>query len=94
MNLNLPSVLTDKPPALEETHSDLIRKKLLHCMQHDRALQSESGEQIKRALKHQILTYSKKVYVPGVKACFKRKNTKRLVNVFLKKAYPVFFPCP
>ena len=75
MNVNLPSILTDKPPALEATQSELIQKKLsaLHAARQN-FVKAESSERIRRALRHQVRTYSEEVYVPGDKVYFKRKD--------------------
>ena len=75
INTNMPSVLTDRPPALEETQSDLIRNKLstIHSARQN-FIKAESSERIRRALRHQVSTYSEEVYQQGDKVYFKRKD--------------------
>jgi hypothetical protein len=77
MNVNLPSVLTDRPPALESTTSDIIRKKLaaLHRARQN-SNKTESREKIRKALRHQVRTFSEEHYETGDRVYFKRKNTK------------------
>jgi len=77
MNVNLPSILTDKPPALGATQSELIQKKLsaIHTARQN-FIKAESSERIKRALRHQVRTYSEEVYEPGDKVYFKRNDSK------------------
>jgi hypothetical protein len=77
MNVNLLSVLTDRPPALESATSDIIRKKLaaLHSAQQN-FIKAESSERIRKALRHQVRTFSEELYETGDKVYFKRKNTK------------------
>ena len=77
-NINLPSVITDQPPALEPTtSSELIRKKLavLHNARQN-FIKAESSEKIKRALSHQVRTYSEEWYEPGEKVYYRRRFTK------------------
>ena len=60
MNVTLPSVLTDKPPAFDvSSQSDLIQKKLaaMHIARQS-FIKAESGERLKRAFRHQVRTYS------------------------------------
>ena len=77
-NVNLPTVLTDLPPALElTTSSDIIRKNLnaLHDARKN-YIQAESSEKIRRALKHKTRTYADEVYNINDKVFYKRKNLK------------------
>lgn len=56
INPNLPSVLTDKPPALEGTTMNEIFAKHLNALHSGRRafIQAESSQRIRRALRHQI----------------------------------------
>jgi hypothetical protein len=71
MNVNLLSVLTDRPPALESATSDIIRKKLaaLHSAQQN-FIKAESSERIRKALRHQVRTFSEELYETGDKVYF------------------------
>ena len=77
INANMPSVVTDKPPALEQTQSDLIRNKLstIHSARQN-FIKAESSERIKRALRHQVRTYSEEVYLQGDKVYFKQNDNR------------------
>ena len=77
-NVNLPSIVTDQPPALEPTiQSELVRKKLevLHNAQKN-FIKAESSERIRRALCHQVRTYAEECYEPGEKVYYKRRKRK------------------
>ena len=77
-NISLPSVVTDQPPALEPTtQSEIIRKKLsvIHNARKN-FIKSESSEKIRRALNHQVRTFSEEVYIPGEKVYYKRRKVK------------------
>ena len=78
MNVTLPSVLTDKPPALDSScQSDLIQK-IRAAIQSARQnfTKAESSEQLKRAFRHQVRTYSEENYEAGDKVYYKRKSAK------------------
>ncbi len=74
-NPNLPSVLVDKPPALEGTTISEVFAKHLNSMHAARKafIQAESSERIRRALRHNIRP-SGTVYQPGDKVYYKRDN--------------------
>ncbi len=78
-NVNLPSVADDKPPALDQPcQSDLVRENLnaLHKAR-ENFIKSESSEKIRRALRHNIRTYSEITFNPGEKVYFKCRNDKK-----------------
>ena len=80
MNVTLPSVLTDKPPALDSScQSDLIQK-IRAAIQSARQnfTKAESSEQLKRAFRHQVRTYS-------VLKKTMRQETKSTINGNLQK---------
>ena len=77
-NPNVPSVLTDKLPALEEcTSNDIIRKNI-EALHHAREnfIQTQSSEKIRRALRHNVRTYVDVQYENGEKVFYRRKNFK------------------
>ena len=77
-NVNLPSVESNDLPAQEPTtHSDLVRTNLnaLHKSR-ENYIKAESSDRIKRALKHNIRTYSEVDFLPGEKVYFKRNKVK------------------
>ena len=57
--VNFPSVEHSKPPAMESARSDLVRQNLnaLHKAR-ESYIKAESSERIKRALRHNVRTYS------------------------------------
>ena len=75
INVNIPSILTDAPPALEKSHTDLIRSKLtaIHSARQN-FVKAESSERIRRALRHQVRTFAEERYEQGDKVYFKRKD--------------------
>ena len=75
INANIPSILTDAPPALEKSHTDLIRSKLtaIHSARQN-FVKAESSERIRRALRHQVRTFAEERYEQGDKVYFKRKD--------------------
>ena len=77
LNVNLPSILTDKLPAHETPQSETVRKKLLalHSARKN-FIAAVSNERIKCALRHPVRTYSEQWYEPGEKVYYKRKNYK------------------
>ena len=77
-NIILPSVAHDELPALKQTtKSDLVRDNLnaLHKAR-ENFMKSESSERIRRALRHNVRTYSEVVFNPGEKVYFKCRNDK------------------
>ena len=77
-NINLPSVLTDALPALENsTSSDIIRKNMKAKRKAGESyIQAESSERLRRALRHNVRTYADGRYCNGDKVCYRRKNFK------------------
>ena len=76
-NVNMPTVLEDKLPALESnTSSDIIRKNLqaLHGARKN-FIQAESSERIRPALRHNVRTYADESFNNGDPVYYKR--TKR-----------------
>ena len=75
--VNLPSVENSKPPAMEASRSDLVRQNLnaLHKAR-ESYIKAESSERIKRALRHNVRTYSEVDFQPGEKVFYKRRQTK------------------
>ena len=77
-NTNTPSVLIDRPPALESaTSSDLIRINMnaMHSAR-KRYVEAESSEKIRRALRLRVRPYADVVFVNGEKVYYRRKNYK------------------
>ena len=77
-NVNLPSVIDDKPPALEShTSSDLIRTNLnaLHSARKN-FIEAESSEKIRRALSKNIRSYSEVHYQAGDRVYYRRNSKK------------------
>ena len=77
-NVNLPTVLTDLPPALEPTTSSDIIRANLNAMHSARAnyIKAESSEKIRRALRHKTRTYADEIFNIGEKVFYKRRNLK------------------
>ena len=77
-NVNTPSLLTDKLPALEPTTSSEIIQKNMNALHSARKnfIQAENSEKIRRALRHQVRTYADEVYENGEKVYYKRKDHK------------------
>ena len=77
-NVNLPTVLTDLPPALESTTSSEIVRRNLNAMHNARSnyIQAEASEKIPRALKSKTRTFADQKYSVGDKVFYKRKNLK------------------
>ena len=77
-NVNLPSVVTDMPPALEpSTCSEIVRQNLnaLHSARKN-FISAESSERIRRALNHKTRTFCEEVYEAGEKVFYKRRQYK------------------
>ena len=62
-NPNIPSVIEDKLPALENSSCDIIRQNMdaLHSSRQN-YVAAESSEKIRRALRHNVRSYSDVVY--------------------------------
>ena len=78
-NPNLPSVLTDKLPALEGvTGSELIAKHLnaMHKAREE-FIKLEASEKLRRALRAQTRTHNDIRYLPGDEVFYKRDDDKR-----------------
>ena len=77
-NVNIPTVLTDKLPALTTaTQSDILREKLnaLHAARQN-FCRAEASNKIRTALRHQIRTYAEQIYEQGDKVYYRRKDSK------------------
>ena len=77
-NPNLPSVMVDRPPALEgATSSEMFAKHLNGLHAGRRAfIQAESSERIRRALRHQIRSTGG-CFQPGQKVYYKRDGSQK-----------------
>ena len=77
LNPNLPSILEDRLPAMEISSSDIIRQNMdaLHSARGN-YIASESSERIRRALRHNVRSYSDVVYENGDRVYYRRKNFK------------------
>ena len=75
-NPKLSSVLSDKPPAFTSTSSSKILLDNLNALHKAREafIMSESSERIRRALRHNVRTYSDNVFVTGDSVYDKRAN--------------------
>ena len=71
-NVNLPTVLEDKLPALTRTTSSEIVRKNLEAIHNARRnfIQAENSDRIRRALSHKTRTYGDQVYEAGDKVYF------------------------
>ena len=75
----LPALQTDKPPALDnETTCDMLRKNLeaMHAARQAH-IRSESSEKVRRALSHNIRTYSDVQFFTGDKVYYRRRSSKK-----------------
>ena len=75
----LPSLQTDKPPALsEETSCEVIRNNLnaMHAARQAH-IRNESSEKVRRALRHNVRTTGEIRYVTGDSVYYKRKDSKK-----------------
>ena len=77
-NVNLPTVLTDLPPALEPTTSSNIIRRNLNAMHAARVnyMKAESSEKIRRALRAKTRTFADTRFQIGEKVFYKRQNVK------------------
>ena len=65
-NVTLPSAIHDKLPALCESTSEFMKKKLMIMSKSKEAyLQAESSERVKRALRRKTRTFTDTVYSQG-----------------------------
>ena len=78
-NPNLPGVLSDKPPALEEREvADIIATQLRTMRTARQAfIKAESEEKIKRALRHNIRPSAKNKFVQGDLVYYKRNDSRK-----------------
>ena len=76
-NPNFPTILHDKLPAMEVSSSDLIRQNMeaIHSSRKG-FIAAESSEKIRKALRHNVHTYSDVVYENGDRVYYRRKNFK------------------
>ena len=79
-NPEIPTVLNNKPPAMEERDSDDIIMEHLQAMKLARRefIKAETSEKLKRALRHNIRPSVKNIYVPGDLVYYKRKDFKKM----------------
>ena len=76
-NPNMPSVLFDKPPALDQSEVDVIRKHLnAYHSSREAFVRSEHDERIRRALRHKLRTYSDTRYSNGDRVYYIRQHMK------------------
>lgn len=76
-NPNMPSILTDKPPALYQSDRDVIRNHLnAHHASREAFIRTEHDERIRRALRHNTRTYADTRYSNGDKVYYVRENFK------------------
>jgi len=77
-NVNLPTVLTDRLPALETTTSSEIIRSNLEAIHSARKnyIEAENSDKIRRALKHKTRVYSEEDYQTGDRVYFKRRHHK------------------
>ena len=76
-NPNMPTVLTDKIPALFQSDKELIRTHLnAHHSARKAFIETESDERIRRALRHNIRTYADTMYSNGDRVYYRRKKFK------------------
>ena len=75
----LPSVLSDKPPALtKQDYAELINNHLqAQKLGREAFIQAESSERIRRALSHKIRSSGDVKYINGDKVYFKRANDRQ-----------------
>ena len=76
---NLPSILVDRPPALEGVSSSDIVADNLNAMRNARKayVESESSEKLRRALRHQIRPANAQKYKNGDLVYYKRNESVR-----------------
>ena len=78
-NPNLPSVLTNKLPALEGVSNSQLVADMLNALHSARrqVITLESSEKIRRALRSQTRTHSNTRYIPGDDVFYKREDERR-----------------
>ena len=76
-NVNLPSLSSDKPPALKSSTTDIVRQHLnaMHSAR-ENFMKVDSSNRIRKALNSQVRTYSEIIYESGEKVYFKRRKAK------------------
>ena len=79
-NPQLPNVLIDKPPALEDRNTQSIVAEHLNCMRLAREafIKAESSERIKRALRHNVRPAAHNKFCTGDLVYYKRNNDRLL----------------
>ena len=77
-NPNLPSVINDKPPALERTTSSEDVAKNLNALHeaHKAFIENEASEKCRRALRHKIRPITLIIYQPCDKVYYKHQDSK------------------
>ena len=76
---SLPSILTSKPPAMEDFSSEKRLSEILQGMSAARKafIECENSERIKRALRHNIRPSSKNKFLTGDTVYYKRNDSKK-----------------
>lgn len=74
-NVNLPSIITSKPPAQKTSTMETVRKHLDAIQSaKENFLKADASKRIRKALNSKVRTYSEVHYEPGEKVYFKRKK--------------------
>ena len=76
-NVRLPSVLSDKLPALKPSTTDIVRRQLnaIHSARQN-FLKADCSKRIKKALNSNVRTFSEVNYEPGEQVYYKRRKAK------------------
>ena len=76
-NVNLPSLISDKPPAYKSSSTEIVRQHLnaMHSAR-ENFLKADSSRRIRKAFNSQVRTYSEVIYEAGEKVYFKRRKAK------------------
>ena len=75
---NLPCVLNNKPPALEQSTSEIVSSNLSTISAARKAfIEAESCERIRRALRHNVSSANHVRYITGDVVFYKRNNSKQ-----------------
>ena len=79
-NVNLPSVISDLPPALESSSSSEVVRRNLNALHAARKnfIKAESSNTIRRALRHNVRTYAEEHYNDGDKVFYMQRTGKEL----------------
>ena len=77
-NINTPSVLTDRLPALTQVTSSDMMRETINAVHSSRTnyIAAESSDKIKKALRHKVRSYADIAYEKGDKVYYRRKNYK------------------